>query len=424
MSEERFVFTGSAKKTILITGVVGLVLLILGIIMINSGGHGDHGATASEGHQAFHWTKRLFVNLWINNVYFTGFGLIGIFFVAIQYAAQAGWSVGVKRIGLAMAHWLPFAGILMIVTWFIVGHDVFHWTHHDLYDPSSPDYDEIINGKGSFFFWPLDFGGFPAFFILRMVVFFGLWYWLFLIIKKHMLAEDIEGGTHHWYMARKYSAIFLVVFAVSSSIAAWDWLMSIDIHWFSSMYGWYTFASWWVNGLAFITLVTVILKEAGYLKIVNANHIHDLGKFVWAFSIFWTYIWFSQFLLIYYANIPEETIYFVERWKSDHYAPVFFINLIINFFFPFLFLMTREAKRHITFLKVACPVVIFGHWLDFYLMVTPGTLQDNGGFGFMEIGLIMIFLSAFLMVFATALSKYPLIGKNHPMLEESLHHHI
>jgi len=423
MSEERFVFTGSAKKKILITGIVGVALLILGIILINVGGHSDPGESAG-GHGTFHWTQRLFANLWINNVYFTGLGIIGLFFVAIQYAAQAGWSVGVKRIGLAMAHWLPIAGILMLVTWYFVSHDLFHWTHHDLYVPTSEDYDEIIDGKGGFFFWPMAKGSFPAFFVIRMVAFFGIWYWLFAIIKKHMLTEDIEGGTDHYHKARKFSAIFLVLFGVTSSVAAWDWILSIDTHWFSTMIGWYVFASWWVNGLAFITLITVVLKEAGYLKIVNANHLHDLGKFVWGFSIFWTYIWFSQFLLIYYANIPEETIYFVERWQSDDYASVFFINLIINFFFPFLFFMTRDAKRHMTFLKVGCPAVIFGHWLDFYLMVTPGTLKENGGFGFMEIGMIMIFLAAFLFVTMGALSKFPLVGKNHPMLEESLHHHI
>ena len=424
MSEERFVFTGSAKKSILITGAVGIVLLILGIVTVSSGGHGEHGEAAAAGHHAFHWTQRLFANLWINNVYFTGLGIIGLFFVAIQYAAQAGWSVGVKRIGLAMAHWVPIAGVLMIVTWFVTNHDLFHWTHHDLYDSSSEGYDSIIDDKGGFFFWPLAKGSFPIFYVLRMVVFFGVWYLMFTIIKKHMLAEDIEGGTERWYKARVASTIFLVFFAVSSSIAAWDWVMSIDTHWFSTMFGWYVFASWWVCGLAFITLVTVVLKEAGYLSVVNANHLHDLGKFVWGFSIFWTYIWFSQFLLIYYANIPEETIYFVERWKSDHYAPVFFVNLIINFFFPFLFFMTRDAKRHMAFLKVGCPAVIFGHWLDFYLMVTPGTLKENGGFGFMEVGLIMVFLAVFLMVVMTALSKFPLVGKNHPMLEESLHHHI
>ncbi len=119
--------------------------------------------------------------------------------------------------------------------------------------------------------------------------------------------------------------------------------MSIDTHWFSTMFGWYMFASWWVTGLAFITLVVVFLKDAGYLKIVNANHLHDLGKFVFAFSIFWTYIWFGQFLLIYYANIPEETVYFIERMKTAPYSWIFFANLFLNFVLPFLLFMTSHG---------------------------------------------------------------------------------
>ena len=207
-------------------------------------------------------------------------------------------------------------------------------------------------------------------------------------------------------------------------MSAWDWIMSIDSHWFSTLFGWYMFASWFVSGLAVITLLVIILKEKGYLAVVNQNHIHDLGKFVFAFSIFWTYTWLSQYLLIYYANIPEEAVYYVERMQSETYAPVFYINLILNFFFPFLVLMTRDAKRHNIFLKVVCTVVLIGHWIDFYQMVTPGTLGENGGFGFLEIGLIMIYTAAFLFVILGSLAKAPLVAKNHPMLQESLHHHI
>lgn len=239
-----------------------------------------------------------------------------------------------------------------------------------------------------------------------------------------MLAEDINGDVRHWYKTRKLSAIFLVIFAVTSSVAAWDWVMSVDPHWFSTMFGWYVFASWWVTGLAVITLIVVVLKENGYLKVVNANHLHDIGKFVFGFSIFWTYIWFSQFLLIYYANIPEETIYFVERLEVSQYKWVFFVNLLLNFILPFFLLMTRDAKRHMALLKLVCPIIIVGHWFDFYLMITPGVMQHDGGFGFIEIGMMMIFGVAFLFVTLTSLAKAPLYAKNHPMLKESLHHHI
>jgi hypothetical protein len=151
---------------------------------------------------------------------------------------------------------------------------------------------------------------------------------------------------------------------------------------------------------------------------------HDLGKFVFAFSIFWTYIWFSQFLLIYYANIPEETVYFIERMKTSPYSWIFYTNLILNFVLPFLLFMTRDAKRQISMLKFVCPIVVVGHWFDFYNMVTPGVMQENGSLGFLEIGMGLIFFAVFFFVVLTSLSKMPLIGKNHPMLEESLNHHI
>jgi hypothetical protein len=366
MVEERFEFTSNTKRNLIIFIAVGLVLSVLGIVLMNAGGGHDEAGHAAEGHHAFHWTKRLFANLWINNIFFVGLALVGVLFFAIQYAAQAGWSAGIKRIPLSFGAFIPIGFVLIAAVYFIASHDLFHWTHHTLYDPSSPDFDSIINGKKAYFFWPMDdHPSFPIFFVARMVIFFAIWYFLFIKLKALAYEEDLSGGTDHWYKMRKVSAIFIVIFAVTSSISAWDWVMSIDTHWFSTMFGWYVFASWWVSGLALTAFIVVLLKDKGLLSVVNANHLHDLGKFVFAFSIFWTYIWFSQFLLIYYANIPEETIYFVERWKNDQYAPVFFMNLILNFFLPFLILMTRDAKRQSRFLTVIATIILVGHWFDF-----------------------------------------------------------
>jgi hypothetical protein len=445
--EEKFIFTDDAKKKIFMLLGAGILVFVIGLFLAKSGGHDDHGSghgsivshqlvasadevAASDGqaagdhHETAPWLKRLYTTLWMNNIFFVGLGIIGLFFVAIQYAAQAGWSSGLKRIPLAMGHWLPVAFGLTIGLWFLTNHDVFHWTHDYLYDQTNAGYDEIIDGKAPYFFWPGEAGGLPIFYLARMVIFFGMWYWFFLMIKKNMMAEDMEADTKYWLKNRIISAWFLVFFAVSSSVAAWDWVMSIDTHWFSTMFGWYTFASWWVAALALITLIVVYLKEAGYLKVVNANHLHDLGKFIFAFSIFWTYIWFSQFLLIYYANIPEETVYFIERMSTSPYSWIFYTNLILNFALPFLLLMTRDAKRHMSMLKVVCPIVIVGHWFDFYNMVTPGVMKHEGGLGLLEIGTALIFLAAFLWITLNSLSKMPLVGKNHPLLEESLHHHI
>ncbi len=437
--DEKYDFTAKTKRNLAILLVAGVVLLVAGIFTTQGGGHeaaGEHAGVAaahdlvasttmvSEGaaetgaahHETATWLKRLIADLWINNMFFVGLGIIGVFFFAIQYASQAAWSTGMLRVSMAIGNWLPIAFVLILGVFWFGKHDLFHWTHEYLYDPNSPQYDPIIAGKQPYLNMP--------FYLARMVVFLVVWYMFFMYMKKHALAEDLEGGVDHWKKIRSASAWFLVFFAVSSSMAAWDWVMSIDTHWFSTMFGWYTFSSWWVSGLAMITLLVIYLKEKGYLSIVNANHLHDIGKFIFGFSIFWTYLWFSQFLLIYYANIPEETVYFVERLTSPQYRWVFYFNIIINFLFPFLALMTRDSKRHMPILKIVAIVVLIGHWFDFYLMVTPGVMKMEGGFGLMEIGSALIFLAAFLWIVLANLAKHPLIAKNHPTLEESLHHHI
>jgi hypothetical protein len=451
IEDEQYIFTRGARNQLFILLGIGIVLLIAGLLFAfnapetaEAGEHAmvhgqelvastaqdhsaaqhqdDHAAGADHGPKT--WLKRLYTTLWMNNVFFIGLGIIGLFFVAIHYAAQAGWSAGLIRIPLSMGTWIPIAGILTIVLFFITGHTVFHWTHDYLYQEGGPQHDLLISGKAKFFFWPGEPGGFPIFYILRMVLFFGAWYAFYVVIRKNLLAEDLEVTSAYWLRNRSHSAWFLVFFAISSSVAAWDWVMSIDTHWFSTMFGWYVFASWWVTGLAMITLICAYLKSAGYLRVVNSNHLHDLGKYMFAFTIFWTYIWFSQFLLIWYANIPEESVYFVERMTTSPYSWIFYTNLILNFVLPFLLLMTRDAKRQISMLKVVCPIIIVGHWFDFYNMVTPGIMKEQGAIGLLEIGVALIFLAAYLLVVLGALAKIPLVGKNHPTLAESLNHHI
>ena len=447
VESEQYIFKPETKRKIFILIGVGLLVFALGVIMAMNSGHGEHAAghanaevskslvataeavsaepaaeASGEHHGSPTWLKRIYTSLWMNNIYFVGLGIVGLFFVTIQYAAQAGWSSGMQRVAMAMGRWIPIAGILTIAIWFLVSGDLFHWTHHDVYEGETAD--KILTKKAPYFFWPLHAGSFPIFYVARMVIFFGAWYMFFLAIKRRMEAEDLAADTQHWLKSRSISAWFLVFFAVSSSVAAWDWVMSIDAHWFSTMFGWYVFASWWVTGLAFLAFTVASLKNAGYLKVVNSNHLHDLGKFCFAFSIFWTYIWFSQFMLIYYANIPEETVYFLERMRTSPYSWIFYTNLILNFVLPFLLLMTRDAKRQISMLQVVTPIIMIGHWFDFYNMITPGVMQHDGAIGFLELGIFLTFAGAFLYVVLNGLTKLPLIGKNHPMLEESLHHHI
>ncbi len=425
--EEQYEFTAESKRRLLIGGITGLVLVGLGAFLLASGS-GEHGHTEvvhslgesaghSEGH-AYSWTTRLWANIWVNAVYFSGISVIGMFFMSYNYLAQAGWSSAFKRIPEAMPAFLPIAAIAIFATFFLAGHNLFHWTNENLYDPKSAQYDAVIAGKHGFLNTP--------FYLIRLIAYFGLWYGLWLMIRRESLLEDQFGGVDHYNKSIRYGVIFLVVFGVTSSTSAWDFVMSIDTHWFSTMFGWYTLASWHVAGLAVIAITVVTLKEQGYLKIVNDSHIQDLGKFVFAFSIFWTYVWFAQFLLIYYANLPEEAIYYRERFSGygGIYKAPFFINLFLNFVFPFLVLMTRDSKRTYTILKLACWGVVIGHYFDFYTNIMPGTVGEHGGFGPIEFGMILIFASLFIWTVSSQLAKANLIPRNHPMLEESIHHDI
>ncbi len=420
MSEDKFVFTSNHQRKLFITKIIGLALIVLGVIILTFGGHGHEEGEAAGHH--FHWLHRVWVNLWINNIYFLGIALTGVLFLAIQYPSQAGWSAYIKRIPESFGSWIYVAFGFTLVIFGLANFagpyhfHMFHWLDSSLYVEGGENYDAIIAGKKGY----LNL----TFFVIRMILYFVLWIMMFRFIRNESLKEDIHGGDGSWRKIRVFSTIFIIIFALTSSTAAWDWVLSIDTHWFSTMFGWYVFSSWFVAGLAAITLIVIWLRERGYLMQLNSSHLHDLGKYIFAFSIFWAYIWFSQFLLIYYANIPEESVYFVERLKSGQYAWVFYVNILLNFIFPFLVLMTRDSKRHTIFLKIVCPVLLVGHWIDFYLMITPGSLGVNGGIGLIEIGIAAIFTVGFIYVVLRALAKAPLVAQNHPMLEESLHHHI
>lgn len=422
--EEQFEFTATSKRNLLIGMGIGAALVLIGAYFLSQGGGHDHAHAAADhaahNHDAheYHWWQRIIANLWLNSVYFAGISVIGMFFISYNYLAQAGWSSVFKRVPEAMPSFLPIPAIIIIVLSVVFGDKIYHWMHEGIMDPNSEHYDAIIAGKKGFLNKP--------FYYIRIVLYFTLWYVLWRIIRKLSLEEDEIGGTDNYEKSIKYGVIFLVVFAVTSSTSAWDFVMSIDTHWFSTMFGWYTLASWHVAGLATMTLTIVTLKEMGYLKAVNESHLHDLGKFCFAFTIFWAYVWFAQFLLIYYANLPEEAIYYRERFSGygGIYKAPFFVNVFLCFVLPFLVLMTRDSKRTMRILKLACWIILVGHYFDFYNNIMPGTVGEHGGFGAVEFGMVLLFACAFIFVVSNELTKANLIPRNHPMLEEALHHDI
>jgi hypothetical protein len=398
---ERFEFAGKAKTFSIIAIVVGIAAVAYGMLM------GDHILV-----------ERTYANLLLMGYYFTCVCAAGAFFLALLYVTQSAWSAGIIRIPQAMAGILPIASIILLV---IVGlglstHNLYHhWYAEGLTDPNSPNYDSIIAGKS----WYLNFSGFLS----RQVIFMGLYSIFAIILAKLSYKEDLEGGLNSYKKSFKLSAIFLVIFGFTTPIWSFDTIMSLEAHWFSTMFGWYNFAAMWVSGLCVITVILIVLQKAGYMNWVNENHLHDLGKLIFGFSIFWTYVWFAQFILIWYANMPEETVYFYKRWEPE-YKPWFWLNIVINFLAPLLLLVDRDAKRKKNAMLFVAILLLAGHWLDYYIMIMPGTVESHRGFGIVEIGTALGFVGLFTFLVMSKLSKQSLAAKNHPFLDESLHHQI
>ena len=217
-------------------------------------------------------------------------------------------------------------------------------------------------------------------------------------------------------------AMFLPVFAVSWAMASWDFIMSIDTHWYSTIFWVYHFAAAWVTAISIMAFTVIMLRRAGYLKIVSDHHMHDLGKFMFAFSIFWTYIWLSQFLLIFYANIPEEAIYYQERFEN--FKVLFFVNLFINFVAPFLLLMTRGSKRNDNMMLIVAVLLVVGKYIDLYQGIMPGAVGAHAHFGIVEIGMFLGFAGLFIFVVARNMTKANLIPMKHPYLKEYTTHEV
>lgn len=354
--------------------------------------------------------------LYIASFFFFMIALGALAFYAIQYAAQAGWSPILFRVMEGVTGYLPVASIgilvLLMASAFGLNH-IFHWMDPELVNPESAHYDKIIAGKSGYLNVP--------FFLIRAIVFLLGWNAYRWVSRKYSVADDHAEDQSFFKKNFKLSAGFLVFFIVTESIMSWDWIMSFDPHWFSTLFGWYVFAGMMVCAITVIALVTIYLKSQGYLEEVNDSHIHDLAKFMFAFSIFWTYLWFSQFMLIWYANIPEEVTYFVTR--IEDYKLPFFGMIAMNFVFPLLLLMNSDYKRVNWFVVMAGIVILAGHYLDVFNMVMPATVGESWTIGVPEIGALMFFFGLFVYVVFTTLTKAPLVPKNNPFIKESKHFH-
>lgn len=363
------------------------------------------------------WYARVYANIFANSYFFLLISSLSLFFLALQYVANAGWTTVFKRVIEAATKFLPIAAGMFILILIIGKTDLFHWAHyeHEGLKPGDAGYDKILDGKS----WFLN----SSFFIGGIVLIPLIWYLMGNKLSSLSKKEDAEGGLTPFKKSIRWSAGFTVFFAFSISVLSWLAIMSIDAHWYSTIFSVYNFATGFVAALCVITLFVLYLKSIGHLQLVTDEHIHDLGKFIFAFSIFWGYIWIAQLLLIWYAHIPEEVYYYQVR-LMDQWKPYFYINLALNFVLPFFALMTRDAKRNPRILATVALLVLLGHWIDVYLMVMPGSIGSLANLGFLEVGMLLLFSGAFIYLTLIALTKRALVAMNHPYLEESAHHDV
>ena len=381
----------------------------------HDGHHGDaHADDAhAEDHHGEHLLHQLqnkpWAALYVAAFFFFMIALGTLMFYAIQRAAQAGWPILLFRVMEGITAYLVPGSIIIYVFLVLTGlhaNHLFVWM-----DAETVAHDEIIQGKVGYLNVP--------FFLIRAAIYLLGWNAYRYFSRKFSLAQDAAsaGDISNHKKNFRISAVFLVFFFVTESMMSWDWIMSLDPHWFSTLFGWYVLASMLVTAVTVIALVTIYLKSKGFLPKVNHSHLHDLAKFMFGLSVFWTYLWFSQFMLIWYSNIPEEVTYFLTR--IDDYNLPFFGMVVMNFVFPLLILMSSDYKRSNWIIVMAGIVIVLGHYIDIFNMIMPATVGDQWFIGWAEIGGFLFFAGLFIYVVFRALTKVPLEASGDPYVGES-----
>ncbi len=373
--------------------------------------HDESHDAAHDEHVLHQLQNKPWAALYVAAFFFFMIALGVLAFYAIQRASQAGWSPLLFRVMEGITAYLVPGGIIVFV---ILVLSVLHMNHLFVWmDADVVANDKLLQGKAGFLN--------PTFFLVRAAIFLGGWILYREYSRKLSLKQDESNDNSNFKLNFRISAAFLVFYLITESMMSWDWIMSVDPHWFSTLFGWYVFASMIVSGITVIAMVTIYLKSKGYLQDVNDSHIHDLGKYMFGFSVFWTYLWFSQFMLIWYSNIPEEVTYFVTRIE-DYNLP-FFGMVVMNFVLPLLLLMNSDFKRINWFIIMTGIIILAGHYIDIFNMIMPSTVGDQWSIGIPEIGAILFFAGLFIFWVFRALTKAPLQPKRNPFIEESKHFH-
>ena len=350
---------------------------------------------------------RALTNLLVGAIYVTALAVGGTVLLCLLSVANAGWAVVLKRVLEAFGSFVPVGGLLLLAT--TPGlHHLYEWAR-----PGAAA-DPLLVGKDAFLN--------PTFFVARMVVILTLWTAFSMRLRGLSLAQDRTGAEQTTRATVRWAAGFLVVFAITACLGAFDWLMTLEARWYSTIFGFYNVAGILVSTVTAVAMAAILLRRAGALPELRDDHLHDLGKLMFAFATFWAYQWISQFLLIWYSNLPDETIYFEHRWEGGWW-PVWVANALVNWALPFFLLLPRAVKRNERALLAVGALLLFGRWMDLWLMAMPSNFPDRPWPGPLELAGLVGPGGLFVFWITRTLGRVPLLARHDPYLAESLHHH-
>ncbi len=349
---------------------------------------------------------RFFHSYLVAYMFWTTVGLGALFLVMLHYLVNARWSIVIRRLLEAVMATLPAMAILFIPIAAGI-HQLYPWS-----DASAVARDALLTQKASYLN--------SVFFLVRASVYFAIWYLLSRSLYRASVAEDNAYDEARRARTRRVAAGGMLLFALTSTFAAFDWLMSLDPHWYSTIYGAYVFAGAVLSILSFAMLVALHLRRKGILAdVIGVEHYNDLGKLAFAFTIFWAYMAFSQYFVIWYGNIPEETLWYAHRWVGS-WKIASLLLVVGRFALPFLFLMPKTIKRNLPFLAVISVWMLLMQWLDMYWLVMPGQSPEGAGLSWMEPVTMAGVGGIFVWLFWRRLASAPLIPVGDPRLEGSL----
>lgn len=352
--------------------------------------------------------ERAWANLLLANQYVIGVGLGAAFFLAIGFVSHAGWHVAIRRVPEAMTSLLIVGAIVFVLT--TPGlQTLYPWSR--AWDIA---HDHVVAAKTGWLNIP--------FFVTRSLTFLGLWTVLAFAMTRASRAQDADGDVKFTERTRILGAVFLSIFGISATLAGMDWLMTLEPRWFSTIFGIYNIAGMFLTSLATMAVIVIVLRRVGTFRtVLTDKHLHDLGKYIFAFSTFWMYIWFSQYLLIWYANIPEEVTYFVRR-EQGGWGIFTIVNLLFNWVIPFVLLLPAWTKKNEGVLLRVSIVIMIGHWIDLFWMIQPNFMKEAPVFNIWEFGPIAAAIAGTFYVVFKVLSKGNVVPVRDPLLVESLPH--